>query len=372
MPPTSDESRGALRVGDSLLPLIGRARVYVCGITPYDTTHLGHAATFVWADVAARVLRLSGVGVEVCRNITDVDDVLFRAADERDGSWRSLATQQTYRFEADMRSLGVARPAFEPHARDYIDEVIALAQALLAAGAAYEREGTVWFRGQAVTAASELELEHARELAGSSRPGLPAGESRDDAIVWGRADDGGPVWPSPWGPGRPGWHAECAAMALAVLGAGLDLHIGGDDLRFPHHAYEAAMAEAATGVRPFSRAWLHIGGVHHKGARMAKSTGNLVLVDDLLDRWAPEVIRLAILDRRYDDQWDFAEELLTSARDRLQRLWHAAGRGAGGELAIRELRGALFADLDVPRALEIAEASGGSVAREAISLLGLV
>jgi cysteinyl-tRNA synthetase len=132
------------------------------------------------------------------------------------------------------------------------------------------------------------------------------------------------------------------------------------------------MAESATGVRPFSRAWLHVGSVYYQGARMAKSTGNLVLVHDLLDRWAPEVIRLAILDRRYQDAWEFDEELLARAGNRLQRLWHAAGRGAGGEASHQEMCGALFADFDVPRALEIAEASGGSVAREAISLLGLV
>jgi cysteinyl-tRNA synthetase len=359
-------------VAGAALPLIGRARVYVCGITPYDTTHLGHAATFVWADVAARVLRLSGVGVEVCRNITDVDEVLLRVAHERHVSWRSLATRQTYRFEADMAALRIARPAFEPHARDYVDEVIALAQALLANGVAYERDGTVWFRGDVVAAASGFELEHARRLVAGAEPEGPAGESPRDVTVWQRSDDGLPAWPSPWGSGRPSWHAECAAMALAVLGPGLDLHIGGEDLRFPHHAYESAMAEAATGVRPFSRAWLHVGSVHYQGAKMAKSTGNLVLVHDLLYRWAPEVIRLAILDRRYSDAWEFDEEVLARASDRLQRLWHAAGRRTVDESPHQELRGALCTDFDVPRALEIAEASGGPVAREVIALLGLV
>jgi len=361
-------------LGGVPVPLVGRGRLYVCGITPYETTHLGHAATFVWADVAARVLRITGAEVEVCRNITDVDDVLYRQAERDHTSSRSLAAQQTYRFEADMAALGVGRPAYEPHARDYVEDVVALATALLATGTAYERDGTVWFRGEHVPAAAGIGDDEARAALTAEaadhgwEPMAPY-----DVPVWQPARAGAPAWPSPWGAGRPGWHAECAAMALALLGPGVDVHSGGDDLTFPHHAYEAAMAEAATGVRPFARAWLRIGSVRRDGVRMAKSTGNLVLVHDLLERWEPEVIRLLLLDRRHGDPWDFDEGALDAAADRFDRLWGAAGRSSPNPEAARAgVRDALLDNLAVPRALDIAEAEGGAAARDLAGILGLV
>jgi cysteinyl-tRNA synthetase len=162
-------------------------------------------------------------------------------------------------------------------------------------------------------------------------------------------------------------------MALALLGPGVDLHAGGDDLTFPHHAYEAAMAEAATGVRPFARSWLHVGAVRLGGERMAKSTGNLAFVHDLLERWESEVIRLLLLDRRYDEQWDFDEASLPGVADRFDRLWRSAGRtGSASEAARSAVREALFDDLDVPRALSIAEEEGGGAVRELAGILGLV
>jgi cysteinyl-tRNA synthetase len=366
---------GPLRLGGHELPVVGRARVYVCGITPYDTTHLGHAATFVWADVAARVLRLTGAEVEVCRNVTDLDDDLLRQAQARDVDWRSLATRQTNRFEADMADLRVERPSHEPHARDHVEEVVALGRALLSAGAAYERAGAVWFRGEAVPVPEGMGPIEDAGTPDGNRPGHGQAEPDDprDAAVWQPSADADPGWPSPWGRGRPGWHAECAAMALAILGPGVDLHVGGADLTFPHHAYEAAMAEAASGVRPFARAWLHVGAVHHGGAKMAKSTGNLVLVHDLLERWSPEAIRLAILARPYDEPWQFDEADLATASQRLEDLWRAAGRPGGDDHATRAaVLGALFDELDVPRALAAALDAGGPVTRELAAAIGLV
>ena len=215
--------------------------MYVCGITPYETTHVGHAATFVWADVAARVLRLAGAAVEVCRNVTDIDDHLLVQA-ERDGvNWRSLATQETYRFERDMAQLGVVRPTYEPRSRDYVDEVIVLAAQLLATGAAYERNGSVYFRGNDVASRAGLDRDRAIELA-RAHGGHPDDPDKDDpldAVLWQRSVGDEPAWPSPWGPGRPGWHAECTAMSVATFGPTVDLHVGGEDLAFPHHVYEA-------------------------------------------------------------------------------------------------------------------------------------
>ena len=197
------------------LPLLGTGRIYVCGITPYDTTHLGHAATFVWADMAARILRLTGHPVEVCRNITDVDDHLLVQAKEEGVSWRSLATQQSYRFERDMDLLGVAHPAFEPRSHDHVDGVITLAIELLASGLAYERNGSVYFRGGSVFDAVGLGREEATSLA-AERGGHPDDPNKDDpldAAPWVRSMGDEPAWPSRWGPGRPGWHVERTVRA---------------------------------------------------------------------------------------------------------------------------------------------------------------
>lgn len=184
-----------------------RARVYVCGITPYETTHIGHAAKFVWSDVAVRLLRRLGLDVTVTRNITDVDDELVARA-HRDGtSWRSMATQQTYRFEEDAARLGILTPTFEPQAHNYVDDVIELAAPLVDLGRA-----------------TRLLSQH------GGRPDDPDKDDALDAPLWLRSSEGEPGWPSPWGIGRPGWHAECTAMALSTFGPGIDLHCGGADL----------------------------------------------------------------------------------------------------------------------------------------------
>jgi cysteinyl-tRNA synthetase len=363
-----------LRLNGRLVPIIGTARIYVCGITPYGTTHLGHASTFVWIDVLARVLRHTGLEVEVCRNITDVDDDMLEQARRLHDDWRMLAARQTYRFEADMRQLRVGQPTFEPQAHVYVNEVVALAQALLGAGVAYEREGAVYQRGAAVAERAGLERDVALALV-ADHGGHADDPLKDDPLdtpVWQRSAEGEPTWPSPWGPGRPGWHSECAAMALATLGPGIDVHGGGADLTFPHHAFEAAQAEDATGVRPFARSWLHAGTVTVGGEKMAKSTGNLVLVHDLLDdNWPPGAIRLLLIDRLWAQGWDYSEEALTAAADRLDRLWSRAGTSTTDLASEQAALDALLDDLDVPRALSIAEEAGGHTLRAVGALLGL-
>jgi cysteinyl-tRNA synthetase len=366
-----------LRLGGRAVPVVGRARVYVCGITPYDTTHLGHAATFVWGDVAARVLRYAGVDVEVCRNVTDVDDVLDAAAARAGSRFDSFAAVQQFRFDRDMTALGVRRPDHEPRAHNHVEQVVALAEALLEAGAAYERDGSVHFRGAAVPARAGLDASTARALAREFGEDLDDGrEHWADVAVWRSAGPGAgttePAWPSPWGEGRPGWHAECAAMALTTFGPAMDLHVGGADLRFPHHAYEAAMAEAVTGVTPFARAWMHVGTVQVAGEKMAKSAGNLVLVSDVVESHAPAVLRLLLIDRHWAEPWDYEPSALDGAAARLERLYAAAARGTDGAAsATREVSVALSGDLDVPAALAVAETDGGGAARLALSVLGL-
>jgi cysteinyl-tRNA synthetase len=346
--------------------------MYVCGITPYDTTHVGHAATFVWADVAARILRLSGVEVDLCRNITDIDDHLLAGARDREVNWRSLAVQQTYRFERDMDDLRVARPTYEPRSYDFVGEVITLADRLVAAGVAYDRNGSVYFRGAGVHRTVELDRDEAIRLA-AERGGHPDDPDKDDpldAALWQRSIGDEPGWDSPWGRGRPGWHAECSAMALATLGPSIDIHAGGADLAFPHHAYEAAQAEAFSGVQPFARTWLHVGTVLIDGEKMAKSTGNLVLVNELLDRWSPGAIRLLILSRPWHQAWEFSEDDLDRAAGQLEQLWHY-GATSGGNAAAEEVQRALLDDFDVTRALEVAKEAGGQVLRDVVALLGL-
>jgi cysteinyl-tRNA synthetase len=364
-------------LGGTSLPLVGRARVYACGITPYDVTHLGHAATFVWVDTLARVLHAAGAEVIVCRNVTDVDDVLLAAASRAGSPYDEFAVIQQFYFDQDMAALGVRQPAVAPRAHAYIGQVIELAAGLLARDAAYQRDGQVYFRGAAVASRAGLDRPVALRLAAEygDHPDDPCKDDPFDVAVWqaSRADQ--PAWESPWGPGRPGWHAECAAMALHTFGPAVDVHAGGGDLRFPHHAYQAALAEALTGVTPFARARLNAGVVHVSEAKMAKSAGNLVLVSDLLTDYPAGAVRLLILDRRWDQDWDYDRAGLDEAAALLERLQAAAGRpdraAAGAGTAVAAVRAALASDLDVPAALRIAEDDGGRAARVLGSFLGL-
>jgi cysteinyl-tRNA synthetase len=356
------------------LPMLDRARIYACGITPYDVTHLGHAATFVWIDTLSRTLRLLGIEPEMCRNITDVDDVLDAAAQRAGTPYDAFAAVQQFHFERDMAALGVRAAQHEPRAHRYVEHVIRLAVGLLATGTAYQRRGSVYFRGQAAVDASGLDRAEGLRLSAEygGRPDDPDKDDPLDTAVWQASEPGHPAWESPWGTGRPGWHAECAAMALSVFGVGVDIHAGGKDLRFPHHAYHAAMAEAFTGVRPYARAWLHAGTVTLQGRKMAKSAGNLVLLDDLLASHPAAAIRLMILDRHWADDWDYVPGLLDAAAARLQSLYQAAGRSiSGSQAAVTEIRRLLGTDLNVPAAVDLAIDEGGAPARVLATAIGL-
>ncbi len=370
---SGDPASGVLVLAGRRAPMLDGARIYVCGITPYDVTHLGHAATFVWVDVLGRVLRLLGTEPEVCRNVTDVDDVLDAAASRAGAPYDEFAAIQQYYFEHDLAALNVQAPRHEPRAHRYVEHVIRLAGGLIAVGAAYQRSGSVYFRGRAAAAQAGLDEAEARRLSAEygGRPDDPRKDDPLDAAVWQAAEPGHPAWDSPWGPGRPGWHAECVAMALSAFGVGVDVHAGGKDLRFPHHAYHSAMAEAFTGVRPYARAWLHAGTVMVDGVKMAKSLGNLVLVSDLLGAHAAAAIRLMILDRPWAVDWEYSDASLDTAEARLADLYQAAGRAHVARASAAEIRGLLATDLDVPAAVEVATESGGAAARLLIAALGL-
>jgi cysteinyl-tRNA synthetase len=381
-----NDKHTGLRLGGADLPVLDRARIYCCGITPYDVTHLGHAATFVWTDVLARVLGSDGVHVQLCRNVTDVDDVLFAAAERSGSAFDAFASVQQFRFDQDMTALGVREPQFAPRARRNIRQVIRLAEALLGSGAAvsargedpaqppaYLRDGTVYFRGAQTVAGAGLSRDEAVVLAAEygARLDDPAKDDPLDVAIWRSSSDGEPGWPSPWGTGRPGWHAECAAMSLSVLGLAVDVLCGGADLRFPHHAFQIAMAEAVTGVRPFARARFGVGVVSLDGAKMAKSTGNLVLVSDALADHPAAALRLCLVDRPWSAAWDYSVAELDAATAKLERLYVAAGRRTDSEAATAAITEALRDDLDVSGALRIAEEAGGLAARGLIATLGL-
>jgi len=354
------------------LPLVGRARIYACGITPYDVTHLGHAATYVWVDLVIRLLRRLGVDAELCRNVTDVDQHLFAAARRAGAEYDRFAAVQQYYFDRDMTALGITPPTHEPRARTHVREVIALAAGLVDVGAAYVRDGTVYFRGTGVPDRAGVGHEEALTLLAEfdDEPGDPAKDDPLDVAVWLAARPGEPAWPSPWGDGRPGWHAECAAMVLSTFGPAIDLHAGGADLRFPHHAYEAAQGEAVTGVAPFARGWLQVGTVCVGGRKMAKSAGNLVLVSDLLRHHSAAAVRLLLLRRPWSEQWDYDPADLDAAAGILESLYSSAGR-AGDGAAEAAVLDALRADLDVRRALDIALDAGGAAARTLVDMLHL-
>ncbi len=261
-----------------------------------------------------------------------------------------------------MKDLCIARPDATPHARAHVSQVIQLTDALTRLDRAYERAGTVFFRAPADLdrgGLSEAEaLEAFAEFGDRAEDGR---ESPWDVPLWKPSPEEHPAWPSPWGWGRPAWHVECAAMASTVFGANVDLLVGGADLAFPHHAYQAAISEAASGVAPFARRQLHVGTVRYQGSKMAKSTGNLVLVRDLLGQVPGAVIRLLLLNRRWSESWEYDEAALAAAAQSLEDLHAAAGRTASsGRDAVLA---ALLDDLDVPAAMAIALAEGGDAAR---------
>lgn len=362
----------ALRLGETDLQPVGPLRVYACGITPYDVTHVGHASTFVWADTLAAVSQACGNEVFVARNVTDVDDVLTASARRTGWHYDELALTQEFLFDRDMKALRVSPPDTAPHARAHIVEVIRLAARLLEVGAAYERDGHVWFRGAHVPEVAGLDADRALEAsrAYGDQTGSAERESVFDVAVWQPSDEDDPAWPSPWGWGRPGWHAECAAMALCSIGPAIDVLVGGSDLTFPHHAYQTLMVEAAAAVRPFAQATMHIGEVRVDGAKMAKSTGNLVLVSSLLERFDPAAVRLALLLRPWSQPWDCTDEVFTQGAGVLADLRRAAGETAP-PAHDDDVLDALREGLDVTEAVRRALESGPAAAAYLLDVLRL-
>ena len=353
-----DSSSGALR---DVTPAGRTARLYVCGITPYDATHLGHAATYLAFDTLVRLWRDRGLAVDYVQNVTDIDDPLLERA-ARDGEdWVAVAERETQLFREDMTALRVLPPTHFVGAVEAMDEVSAYVVRLLDAGAAYRVEDDVYF---SVAAAEHFGSVSAYDSAtmtvlSAERGGDPQRHGKKDPLdplLWLAARPGEPSWPSPLGPGRPGWHVECTAIALNRLGDTLDVQGGGSDLLFPHHEMSAAHAEVGTGSWPFARAYVHAGMVGLEGEKMSKSRGNLVFVSRLrADGVDPGALRLALLSAHYRSDREWLASTLEDGQARLAS-WRAAvarPQAPSGAALVAALRAALADDLDTPRALEL-------------------
>ena len=335
--------------------------LYVCGITPYDTTHLGHAFTYVVFDVLVRTLRASGQAVRYVQNVTDVDDDIIRRARELGTTWDHLADKETALYVEDMAALNVFAPDVFPRASQTIPKITALIVRLEAQGHAYRRDGNVYFRVGSVADYGRLSRLSREEMITLSAqrgadPNDPRKQDPLDFVLWQASAPGEPRWESPWGAGRPGWHVECSAMALEHLGPQVDIHGGGTDLIYPHHESEIAQSESATGVRPFARHWMHTAMVRYQGEKMSKSLKNLVLVRDLLSRYDADSIRVLLLRHHYRQPWEYTPDQLDDAAAWTARVRAAAdrARAAAGDPA-REVRAALEDDMDTPRALRLLE-----------------
>ena len=350
--------------------------MYVCGITPYDATHLGHASTFLTYDVVIRRLIDRGHEVRCIRNVTDVDDPLFAKARELGVHYLDLAAGEEARFNADMEALNVLPVHAAPRASSAIPDIRKFIQAVLDEGHAYVSGDSVYFDVSTFDtfgAVSGYPQEEMLRLAALRGGNIDDPQKRNplDFVLWQPSAADEPTWETPWGPGRPGWHVECSALALRELGEHVHLHGGGADLIFPHHECERAQSESATNT-PFVDHWMHAALISKDGEKMSKSLGNLVFIDALREEWDPRAIRLGIISHHYRTEWEWHDNLMPSSNERLARWKASVGGDVDGAL-INAVRAALDNDLDTPHACSQIDAavSEGKDATTAAALLGI-
>ncbi|QBX57094.1 cysteine--1-D-myo-inosityl 2-amino-2-deoxy-alpha-D-glucopyranoside ligase [Nocardioides seonyuensis] len=341
----------------------GAARLYVCGITPYDATHIGHAATYVAFDLLNRAWRNHGRAVTYVQNVTDVDDPLLERAHKVKVAWRELAERETQLFRDDMESLRVLAPDHYVGAVESIPEVITLIERLREAGAVYQVDQDLYFSvtaDEAFGSVSGLDRDAMLEIF-PERGGDPDRSGKKDpldCLLWRAERPGEPSWPSPFGPGRPGWHIECAAIALDHLGTSFDVQGGGSDLVFPHHEMSAGEAQVAHPGHLFARAYAHAGMVAYDGEKMSKSKGNLVFVSALrFSEVDPMAIRLVLLRHHYRSDWEWTDDQLWDAVDTLTQWRRALALGAGAptQPVVEQVLAALADDLDAPAAVDVVQ-----------------
>lgn len=339
------------------------ARLYVCGITPYDATHMGHAATYVAFDLAIRTWLAAGHRVRYVQNVTDIDDPLLERAKATGQNWVALAEKETQLFREDMTALSVIPPDVYAGAVESIPLVVALILELQRRDAVYDVDGDLYFSvhdDPDFGSISGLDKQAMHELFAErgGDPDRPGKRDPLDCLLWMRQRPGEPGWETEVGTGRPGWHIECAAIAVEYLGTGFDVQGGGSDLAFPHHEMSAAECQVAYPNARFAKAYVHAGMVGYDGHKMSKSRGNLVLVSRLRDAGVdPRAIRLSLLSQHYRSDWEWTESTLVEAEKRLASWTDAVRRGGVDPAsALQEVRNAMADDLDAPRALAAVDA----------------
>jgi L-cysteine:1D-myo-inositol 2-amino-2-deoxy-alpha-D-glucopyranoside ligase len=343
-------------------PLGGRVGIYVCGITPYDSAHLGHAFVYHVFDVVSRRLRDLGLTVRSVRNVTDVDDDILRVAKRRGRDFRELAEEQVGLFDRDMAAIGLAPVDAAPRATAHVAEMVDWVAQLVDRGYAYAVNGWVFFDSAVYPDYGRLSrLDQATMTRLSRERGADPDDPRKrhplDFVLWQESTPGEPSWPSPWSAGRPGWHIECTVLSTGALGHPIDIHGGGDDLIYPHHESEIAQAEAA-GVAPYVRHWAHVAMVNHEGEKMSKSLGNLVFVRDLVGRVPGGAVRVLLGQHHYRTSWTFDDAEVDAAAARYER--YGAAIRSGGQLSPdaaqeheRRFFDRLDDDLDTPGAFDV-------------------
>ncbi|MHB8231552.1 MAG: cysteine--tRNA ligase [bacterium] len=297
--------------------------MYVCGITAYDISHIGHARAYITFDIIYRYLRHLGYNVVYVRNFTDIDDKIIKKANDENSTVEKISSKYINEYHSDMNALSVLSPTYEPRATETISEMINLISGLINKGNAYEISGDVFFRVDSFKGYGKLSHKNIDELIAGSR--IPVNEEKEnllDFALWKRSKEGEPSWDSPWGKGRPGWHIECSAMSMKFLGESIDIHGGGSDLIFPHHENEIAQSESYTG-KNFVNYWIHNGFVNINSEKMSKSLKNFITVRDVLDKFHPEALRLFFMFTHYRSFIDFSFEGIESAKQSLARLYQA-------------------------------------------------
>lgn len=330
--------------------------MYVCGVTVYDECHVGHARALINFDVVYRYLSHKGYKVTFVRNFTDVDDKIIARAEKENIPWDEISRRYIETFHRDMESLGVKKPTFEPKATEHIADMLELISKLEKKKIAYAQSGDVFYSVRTKSDYGKLSGKRIEELEAGAR--IEIQESKKDPLdfaLWKKSKPGEPLWESPWGQGRPGWHIECSAMSMKLLGETFDIHGGGRDLSFPHHENEIAQSEGATG-KPFARYWIHNGFVNINAEKMSKSKGNFLTIRELLEIYHPEVVRFFILAAHYRSPLDYTEQNMDNAKLSLGR-WYStlerlnatpSGADEKGDVAtkISKLSGEVTAAMD--------------------------
>jgi cysteinyl-tRNA synthetase len=349
---------------EEFVPLTqGQVRMYVCGVTVYDSSHIGHARSLLTFDIIYRYLKFLGYRVEFVRNFTDVDDKIIKRANDENVSWETITERYIEEFYRDSELLGLLRPTIEPRATLHIAEIIALIQRLENKGLAYRVDGDVYYSVQGFPGYGKLSGKKIDELEAGARVEVDERKrSPLDFALWKSSKPNEPTWHSPWGPGRPGWHIECSAMSTKYLGQPFDIHGGGSDLMFPHHENEIAQSEGAFG-EPLARYWIHNGLLTVNGEKMSKSLGNYFTIEEILQEHDPIALRQSFLGSHYRNPMDFSEEGLVEAGKAVDRIYETidrAERTAGEKLdgdaepkLLDAFRKEMDDDFNTPRALAL-------------------